>query len=220
MGFHEEVIKAVKQDSSQQSAPNYENNIRNKMYGYNIIFKFPNNSNPNENIVSFPAYTDKVDDSFETRFSSEEVYGRMDPIPIYQKTSRAISFDLTIPSNGLEHSREIKKKLDILVKNQYPIYQQSNTVNIIASPPLVQMFFSNFIYDSQTGKYLLGYFSKGLLISHDLSKGVFARDNGFEVYPKMYKLSFSLNVLHSFLPGYVKSGDGSAPITNPINILG
>lgn len=218
--FKQEVLKAVQQDSTLASAPDYENNLRNKMLGYNIVFKFPNNPNPGENLLSFPAYTDQVRDNFNISFSEEQVYGRMDSIPVYSRTKRSIGFSITIPSNGLEHSREIKKKLNILVKNCYPVYQKSNTVNIIASPPLVQIFFSNFIYDSKTNEYLLGYFSKGLDITHDLSKGVFARDNGFEVYPKMYKLEFSFDVLHSFLPGYVKSSEGSAPSTNPINILG
>lgn len=220
MAFKEDILKAVQQDSTLASAPDYENNLRNKMLGYNIIFKFPNNPNQEENLLSFPAYTDQVRDNFNMNFAEETIYGRMDPIPVYSKTSRSVSFGITIPSNGLEHSREIKKKLNILVKNCYPVYQKSNTVNIISSPPLVQIFFSNFIYDSQTKEYLLGYFSRGLDITHDLSKGVFARDNGFEVYPKMYKLDFSFNVLHSFLPGYVKSSDGGGPSTNPINILG
>lgn len=219
-GFKEQILKAVQQDSTLASAPDYENNIRNKMLGYNIVFRFPNNPNENEKLLSFPAYTDQVRDNFNVQFGEERIYGRMDPIPFYDKTTRSISFSITIPSSGLEHSIEIKKKLNILIKNCYPVYQKSNTVNIIASPPLVQIFFSNFIYDSGTKQYLLGYFSRGIDITHDLNKGVFARGNGFEVYPKMYKLDFTFNVLHSFLPGYVKSSDGNAPSTNPINILG
>jgi hypothetical protein len=220
MALEFDIEKIIGQDTSSKFAPNYENNIRNKMLGYNIVFKFPNNNNPEENSVSFPAYTSKVDDSYNTNFNSEKVYGRMDPIPVYQGTSRTISFDLSIPSNGLAHSQEIAKKLNILVKNTYPIYQKySDTTNIIASPPLVAVFFSNLIYDSKDKTYLLGYFERGLSISHDLTKGVFARGNGFEVYPKLYSLNFSLTVLHSFLPGYVKSANGNEPVTNPINIL-
>jgi hypothetical protein len=220
MSLEFDISNVLNEDTSKKFAPNYENNIRNKMMGYNIVFKFPNNTNNEENSVSFPAYVSKVDDSYNMNFSSEKVYGRMDNIPVYNGTTRTINFDLSVPSNGLQHSIEIANKLNILVKNTYPVYQKySESTNILASPPLVAIFFSNFIYDAKDKTYLLGYFDRGLTITHDLSKGVFARDNGFKVYPKFYNLSFSLNVLHSFLPGYVKSQDGSGPMTNSVNIL-
>jgi len=209
------ISDIVNQDLSIY-APDYENNIRSKMTGFNVVFSFPNCPVESEKFVAFSAYVKKVDDSFNPSFQSKDVYGRMDPIPIYQKTTRTISFELAIPSNGLAHSIEIANKLNILAKNTYPTYQKNGSVNIIASPPLVSVFFSNLIYDKTLNSSMLGYFQGAIKITHELDKGVFVRKDGYEVYPKAYSLSFTLNILHRYTPGY-QSINGVT--TNPINIL-
>jgi hypothetical protein len=218
MALENDIHKIISKDVFNENAPDYEKQIRTRMLGYNLVIKFPNNNNPEENSVSFPAYITRISDKFNSSYSDERIYGRMDPIPVYSNTSRVISFDLSLPSNGLEHSRLIAKKLNILTKNVYPIYEKFNSVNVISSAPLAALFFSNFIYDSSNNGYLLGYFNGGIDITHDLTKGTFARGAGYEVYPKAYNLNFSFTVLHSFTPGYVK-GQNNGPITNPVNIL-
>ena len=141
----------------------------------------------------------------------------MDAIPIYNGTTRTINFNLDMPSNGLIQSRIIRDKLDTLVKNIYPSYEPAgNGVKVISSPPLASIFFSNLIYDSFKNGPLLGYFSNGISIKHDLTKGVFTRGNGFETYARSYSLNFNFSVLHSFTPGF-DTGDNNK---NPIGILG
>lgn len=203
-------------------APAYENNISTKMPGYNVIFTFPTCPIEEEKTIMFAAYVKKVTDSFSPEFEQKKVYGRMDKIPIYSSTSRAISFDLDIPSNGLAHSREIARKLNILARNTYPSYEvsaENSSVNIVSSPPLVRIFFSSFINSGQTksDNSLLGYFTKAIDIVHDIEKGVFVRKEGYEAYAKTYSLSFSFNVLHEYTPGYIKTG--VKPAENSINIL-
>lgn len=212
-----DITNIIQKDLSE-NAPAYENNIRSKMQAYNVIFRFPTNPNANERQVAFPAYITSVDDNYNIGFNDERIYGRMDPIPVYNGTSRTISFNLDIPSNGLQHSIELRDKLNILVKNTYPSYvRATNNVNIISSPPLMQIFFSNFIYDSSDQGYLLGYPQRNFNLKHDLSKGVFVAKNGHLAFPKFYNLSFGLNVLHRFTPGYIDKG--TSPIENELNIL-
>lgn len=214
--FSEKSIVGIVNRDLSPDAPTSENNIRSKMPGYNVIIRFPNCPIEAEKTVAFPAYVKTVGDNFNVGFNGREVYGRMDPIPVYSRTTRTISFSLDIPSTGLSHSRTIANKLNILVKNCYPSYEKNGFVNIISSSPLISVFFSNLIYDSsarETG--LLGYW-QGLQISHDLSNGVFARGDGFETYPKAYSLSVNMNVLHTFTPGYIIS-DGA--VKNSVNIL-
>lgn len=199
-------------------APNYENNIRTKFPGYNLVFSFPTCPVENEKNLAFPAYIKKVTDTFSPTYDPRQVYGRMDPIPIYQKTTRAMQFDLDMPSNGLNQSIEIAKKLNILVKNLYPSYQKNGSVNIISSPPLVRIFFSNLIYDNKLQGSLLGYFASAVSIAHDLEKGVFVKDEGFTTYPRSYSINFTFNVLHEYTPGYTQ--DEKGVISNPVNILG
>jgi hypothetical protein len=142
----------------------------------------------------------------------------MDPIPVYEKTTRGISFDLDIPSNGLSHSRLISEQLNILVANTYPNYQKNGNVNIISAAPLMKVFFSNFIIDNKNSDlYVLGYLNTALTIKHDLNDGAFVRKNGFEAYAKSYSLSFSMNVLHTYTPGFQINDKGV--MENPVKIL-
>lgn len=209
------VSDVVDKDISQ-NAPDYENNIRTKFKGYNLVIYFPTCPVEEENAIAFPAFIKKVSDKFNVSYDPKQVYGRMDPIPIYQRTTRTIQFDLDIPSSGLAQSREIAKKLDILTKNLYPTYQKNGSVNVIASPPLVTIFFSNLIYDKFSNASLLGYFNGGIEISHDLSKGVFSRGEGYETYPRSHTLNFVFNVLHYYTPGYQNI---KGIVQNPVNIL-
>jgi hypothetical protein len=178
------ISQIVAEDVKRSSGPDYENNIRTKFPGYNLIFIFPTCpvEDINRRTLAFPAYIDSVDDNFDISYNPQEVYGRMDPIPTYQRTTRSISFTLKIPSNGLEQSREIARKLNVLVQNIYPSYQKSGNVNIISSPPLVRILFSNLIYDSETKRSILGYFTSGVKITHTLSEGVFSRLDGYETH--------------------------------------
>lgn len=209
-------IEEIVYNNLSPEAPAYENNISTNFIGYNLVLSFPTCPVPEEKRLAFPAYIKKIDDSFNIKYDDKRVYGRMDPIPVYNNTTRTIKFDLALPSNGLAHSMDIGKKLNILVKNLYPSYQKNGNVNVISSPPLVSVFFSNLIYESATDSTLLGYFQSGVSITHDLEKGVFARGEGYEVYPRAYNLSFTMNVLHYYTPGYV-SVNGA--VKNQLNIL-
>lgn len=209
----------ISKDVKRSGGPDYENNIRTKFLGYNLIFSFPTCpvENVDDRFLAFPAYVTEVTDDFNINYNPVEVYGRMDAIPVYQRTTRTIGFDLKIPSNGLEQSREIARKLNVLVKNVYPSYERSGNVNIISSPPLVRVSFSNLIFDSKTGSSVLGYFANNLQIKHDIGSGVFSRLNGYETYPKAYDMTFSINVLHEYTPGFYLENN---VIQNPVAILG
>ena len=67
------VNDIINQDLSAY-APDYENNIRSKMTGFNVIFSFPSCPVESEKIVAFPAYVKKVDDNFNLKFDSKQVY--------------------------------------------------------------------------------------------------------------------------------------------------
>jgi hypothetical protein len=229
------AIKDIVLKDISPNAPAYENNIRSKMPGYNVVFAFPTCPVPEENTLSFPAYVKSVTDTFTPSFeASKQIYGRMDPIPVYSRTTRTIQFDLELPSFGLEHSREISDKLNILTRNTYPTYRKYGSVNIISSPPLVEIFFSSFIADivpktttsntttsspatSIGARGLLGHFSSPITIKHDIdANGVFVRNGGYEAYAKAYSLSFSINVLHKYTPGYI---NGQGQVKSEVNIL-
>jgi hypothetical protein len=204
--------------NTSPDSPDSEKNIRSKLPGYNVFFEFPNCPVPSLKKVTFAAYVKSVTDTFSPSFGQRQIYGRMDPVPVYERTTRTISFDLDIPSNGLSHSRLISDQLNILVANTYPNYQKNGNVNIISSSPLMKILFSNFIMDMKTSDlFVLGYPTTPLTIKHDLNDGSFIRNNGFEAHAKSYSLSFSMNVLHTYTPGFQINDNGI--MENPVKIL-
>ena len=118
----------------------------------------------------------------------------------------------------MNHSRLISEQLNILVANTYPNYQKNGNVNIISSSPLMKVLFSNFIMDKNNSDlFVLGYSTSPLTIKHDLNDGAFVRNSGFEAHAKSYSLSFSMNVLHTYTPGFQVKDNGF--IENPVKIL-
>lgn len=47
---------------------------------------------------------------------------------------------------------------------------------------------------------------------------MFAKEEGYETYPRSYTLNFTFNVLHQYTPGYVTNNQNIT--ANPVNILG
>ena len=203
-----DMINLVNQDPRSNTSFFTETAIKTKFPYYNLFIEFPTIRNPTYRAVMFPAYiSSPVTDTYTPSYSDAgPVFGRMDPIPKYSKTSRAIKVDFNIPASSIDDAREIRKKLDIIAKNTYPVYQsdgQSTSRLVIKKPPLIRIKFGNIICNpSNEMSGLLGYLAGAISISHDLSGGVFTTFPGQEIYAKKYSLSLSMNVLHEFTPGF------------------
>ena len=50
--------------------------------------------------VKFPAYLENFSDAYTQSWNAEDVYGRMDPIAVYQNTRRAIAMSWHVPANS------------------------------------------------------------------------------------------------------------------------
>lgn len=200
------MIDMVNTDPRSRTSFFSETVLKTQFPMYNLFIEFPTNKNQNVNRVMFPSYmSEAVADSYSPSYQDAgAIFGRMDPIPIYSRTTRTMKFGFNIPANSIDDAREIRKKLDIVVKNTYPIYDLVNgNRKILKKPPLIRVKFGNIICDP-TDQYrgLLGYLNSGINISHDLSSGVFTEWPGQEIYAKKYSLSISMNVLHEFTPGF------------------
>ena len=56
--------------------------------------------------VSFPAYIADYMDQFMSTWNKEDIYGRMDPLAVFQSVQRRVSISLDVPSSSLEEARE------------------------------------------------------------------------------------------------------------------
>lgn len=212
-----EMIDLVNQDPRSKTSFFSETALKVQFPMYNLFIEFPTILNKNYNRVMFPAYiSEAITDTYSPNYTDAgAVFGRMDPIPIYSRTTRSIKVAFNIPANSIDDAREIRKKLDIIAKNMYPTFDKasgSTSRLIIRKPPLIRIKFGNIIcnpLDEFSG--LLGYLKGGISINNDLSGGVFTEWPGQEIYAKKYSLSLTMDVLHEFTPGFVLVGEKDPP---------
>lgn len=236
-----DMIELVNTDTRSKTSFSAETVIKLTYPMYNLFIEFPtaptpdiikDPSNPENKTranlfraVTFPAYINgQISDTFSPSYSDAgQVFGRMDPIPVYQRTTRKIKVDFNIPAHDIEDARRIRGKLDIVAKNCYPTYTQESQLTsrkIIKKPPLIRVKFGNIICNP-LNQYqgLLGYLEGGITINHDLSGGAFTEWPGQEIYAKKYSLSISMAVLHEFTPGFVDKADPNDNFLRPGAVL-
>ncbi len=165
--------------------------------GYNIAFTHV----PTGNQVSFPAFLTSFEDSYSSNWGTDKIYGRTDPIYLFQQTTRNISFSIDIPSASEDEAISNFALVRNLTRFLYPAYERvDGRANIIGDSPVVRIKFSNLIGRGADGigaGTLLGRIST-IAISPDVSVGFF--DPVQALYPKLLKLSISFDVIHEESP--------------------
>ena len=98
----------------------------------------------------FPSWITDFSDSYASSWNSETIYGRSDPIGIYQGTTRTISVALSIPSYSVVEARENMHQLEHLMANLYPSYKKDTkgTLTMVGSP-MEKVKFANLIKNAE-----------------------------------------------------------------------
>ena len=183
---------------------------------------------PTGQTVEFPAFIEMLSDAFNSNWTGEDVYGRMDPIATYQNTRRAISVAWNVPADSYEHAQENITKANKIFSFLYPLYDDKDVAGATAinQGPLWRVRFGNLIRDSKTGKGLLGYVN-GLTFDPTFENGMFygspskaaaegqalvqgLNNMSMEYLPKTFRLNFEFTVLHEHSLGWrkQKASDG------------
>jgi hypothetical protein len=179
--------------------------------------------------VEFPAFITNFSDTYSVGWSGEQVYGRMDPIQVYEGTTRSISLAFDVVSPSLEMAKENMAKFHLLTQMMYPVYSEPLVGRLgkgrtLKAPPLMRLEFMNLIKNSsqfspETG--LLGCIS-GLSFEPDQASGFFSQGN--ELLSKNFALSFNFDPQHEGELGFEKSeflSDnfpyGRPQISNPVS---
>lgn len=213
-------------DSKLQYALAMENEIRLTYPFANLYITFPTKPAPKfeGNEIYFPAYLKKITDTVTPNYTQTQVFGRTDPIATYKNTTRKLSVDFDIPAYTEFDANEILKRINILMKNMYPGYLDSNGQKVINSPPLLRIKFANIItHPKIVSKGLLG-FADALAINHSYTEnGMFVfsseKDKEGYVFAKNYSLTLSFTALHEEVIGWDDS-NGEASSKYPYNIIG
>jgi hypothetical protein len=116
----------------------------------------------NAETLYFSSIITEYSDSWNPRWSQDNVYGRMDPLSFYGGTSRELSIGFRIVSDDAEEARINMGKIQKLVQYQYPTYSITNTIN---APPYFEFQFLNVLKSSTEGSVLTGYINGALQIN-------------------------------------------------------
>ena len=155
--------------------------------------------------VKFLAFLTQFGDSFRSNWKTENVYGRMDPLAVFQNTQRTLSIGWSIPSEGVMDGANNLTKIRDFIRMLYPVYEEGSLgVSGIKAAPLIRLHFVNLAAEGLTG--LVGVLS-GIDFAPDLEAGFFdhrTKEKGERLlYPKSIKLNCTLQVLHTKKVGWV-----------------
>ncbi len=192
---------------------------------------------PSGKSVAFKGFITEWSDKFDSKYNTEEVYGRNDPVHTFQGTSREISVSWDVPAASAKEAQENLARVSVLAQFLYPSYNmdeydfgvagasstQKLKVGTMAKAPLVKVRFANLIIDSKGGNVTapsaknggLICAMSGLTVTADFDAGVI--DATGIATPKAFKLSTNLKVLHQHTLGWdtetntwLGNGEGNA----------
>jgi hypothetical protein len=136
---------------------------------------------PSGKTTYFMAFVTDFSDQFTSEWNEENVYGRMDPIPTFQRTGRKISVGWDIPADSYNSGYMNLVKCQGLLKFLYPNYSMNDNANSISQAPIIRMKFANMIARSRGNNLvengLLGYLG-GMSFAPDMEAGFFDGPNG------------------------------------------
>jgi len=95
--------------------------------------------------VRFKAFLMAFNESYNSDWSSESVYGRADPIHMFKQTSRNISLAWKIVAATEGEAIENLVRLQRFLQMLYPTYTEKNSAQTINQSPLIRLQMSNMI---------------------------------------------------------------------------
>lgn len=174
--------------------------------------------------VNFKAFLTDYSDQFKSEWSSEKVYGRMDPIHTFQGTERTISLAWDVPAADFAEAELNFSNASKMYAMLYPAFRpdasaEDSSTGVMSAPPLIKLKFGNLIYDASTDfngtaadSGLLGWLAD-LSFAPDLEAGFFDEKPNFLI-PQTIKLTCTFNVLHTHPLGWdlASPANGKRPL--------
>ena len=157
---------------------------------------------PSNNSVKFKGMVTKFSDSYESKWNSEEVYGRSDPLETFQNTARMISLGWTVPAASLTEAEDNLEKCAALARYMYPVYGKGT--NALVAPPLLSIKFTNLVRQIDPNKALVGRTNGFSYTPNFDADGVY--DLAGELFPKTVDIELEFRVFHTHELGWSESG--------------
>tara|TARA_A100001515_G_scaffold101511_1_gene82171 strand:- start:197 stop:1072 length:876 start_codon:yes stop_codon:yes gene_type:complete len=177
----------------------------------------------NPPVIQFMAFLTSLGDNFNSTYSSEQPFGRVDPYYVWKSAKRSIKIAVDVLSSSRSKALDNLNNLSWFLSSLYPAYREGDNAASIAASPLFRVKYSNIISSrSGGGQGLLGVI-QGVSVTHDVNSGyIFIKPKrmnsssanidarliktaGFQEnlregdalqIPKKIGISFSLDVVH------------------------
>jgi hypothetical protein len=173
-----------------------------------------------DKVVRFKAFITTFSDDHQSTWNEQAVYGRMDPMMTFEKTSRAIQIEFDVPSYDFQEAKRNFYNLTLLKQFLYPLYENNSDFSnalAISSSPLVRVRFLNYIVNAQDPtKGLLGGL-KGIQFAPNYEVGTYLGTDGI-IVPKLFKVTLSFTVLHEHTTGWIKKDSSGCGFGSPQGI--
>ena len=101
---------------------------------------------PSGRELQFRALLTGFQDIFQSNWNDTYVYGRMDPIKVFQGTNRRVSISWVVLANDLFESVYNMEKMQLMASMLYPVYS-GDGASTISAPPFFRLKFANLIHN-------------------------------------------------------------------------
>ena len=160
--------------------------------------------------VEFPAFITNFSDTYSVGWSGEPLYGRMDPVQVYQGTTRTISLAFDVVSPDIEMAKQNMLNYSRLTQMLYPVYSEPLAGNMgkgrtLKAPPLLRLEFMNLVQNNSEfnqEKGLLGCIS-GVGFEPNRDAGFFSEGN--ELLAKHFNINFNFEPQHESELGFERN---------------
>lgn len=179
--------------SSPEISQDHTDILANHHFQYIEIYHIPSQTS-----IAFKAAMTQFQDNYKSDWTQTQVYGRMDPIGTFQRTSRTISVGFNVMAASIYEGEENMQRMSALSQMLYPEFKETNGASIVQGGPLLKIKFMNWISNgnpegSAKDSGLVGWVDN-VSFSPDLEVGVF-QDNAI-IIPKKFDVNFTFFVIH------------------------
>ena len=176
--------------------------------------------------VAFKSWLEDWGDDFTSNWNPETVYGRMDAIQTFQRTTRVMNLGWKVIASSIPEAQENMRRIQLLQKCLYPGYTvteytingETTPIGTLARAPLFRVQFANWIMNADSDPGAIDARENRLLCALN---GLSARpiaDDGYidgdgtgnlrgQLFPKAWALSTQLTILHEHFLGWDTNGN-------------
>lgn len=135
---------------------------------------------PTNSTVHFKAFLTQWNDTFSQEWESTPIYGRMDPVQTFKRTTRKISFGWDVPSGDLKEASWNFVQAEKLMQMSYPTFENAGFVNATG-------FNDNSISNTPTDSEVLGQQNRATSGPQNVPK----RNVSIMSSPPIFRVKFS-----------------------------